>query len=133
MLLINNDNQEKPLSLNETIIGYLQARRIDHRDYSDHLSRGAAPTYPGSSRRSDLVLNQRLHRLLRSHGYKWVRRTGLNSWYVPANSPMKVSPFGRWQFLRKYYLGLPLRRMRESKRKLRDRLWIPFRSRSDAL
>ena len=52
MLLINNDNQEKPLSLNETIIGYLQARRIDHRDYSDHLSRGAAPTYPGSSRRS---------------------------------------------------------------------------------
>ena len=75
----------------------------------------------------DLVLNRQLHRLLRFHGYKWVRRTGLNSWYVPTDSPMKVSPFGRWQFLRKYYLGLPLRRIRESKRKLRERLWISFR------
>ena len=39
----------------------------------------------------DLVLNLDLHRLLLSRGYKWVRRTGLNSWYVPADSAMGVS------------------------------------------
>jgi FkbM family methyltransferase len=29
----------------------------------------------------DLAFNTRLHRFLRSRGYKWVRRTGLNGWY----------------------------------------------------
>lgn len=70
----------------------------------------------------DLAFNLRLHRLLCARGYKWVRRTGLNSWYVPADSTMRVSPFGRWQFLRKHYLGVPFRHLRETKRKLRERL-----------
>jgi FkbM family methyltransferase len=71
----------------------------------------------------DLALNLRLHRVLQSRGYKWVRRTGLNSWYVPAASPMTVGAFGRWQFIRKHYLGVPFRHVRETKRKLRERLW----------
>lgn len=71
----------------------------------------------------DLAFSTRLHRLLRSRGYKWVRRTGLNGWYVPEGSPIKVSAFGRWQFFRKYYLGTPFRHIREAKRKLRERLW----------
>jgi FkbM family methyltransferase len=71
----------------------------------------------------DTALNLRLHRLLRSLGYKWVRRTGINAWYVPAASPLAVSAFGRWQFIRKYYLGTPFRNLREAKRKLRERLW----------
>ncbi|MGD0026671.1 MAG: FkbM family methyltransferase [Xanthobacteraceae bacterium] len=71
----------------------------------------------------DIALNLRLHRLLQSRGYKWVRRTGINDWCVPANSPMTVSLFGRWQFLRKHYLGVPFRRLRETKRRLRERLW----------
>jgi FkbM family methyltransferase len=70
----------------------------------------------------DLALNRRLHWVLQSRGYRWVRRTGLNSWYVPTNSEMTVSPFGHWQFLRKHYLGVPFRRFRETKRKLRERL-----------
>ncbi len=70
----------------------------------------------------DLALNLRIHRLLSSRGYKWVRRTGLNSWYVPKSSPMKVSPFGQWQFMRKHYLGVPFRHLREAKRKQRERL-----------
>ena len=69
----------------------------------------------------DLALNRRLHRVLQSRGYRWVRRTGLNGWYVPTNSEMTVSPFGHWQFLRKHYLGVPFRRFRETKRKLRER------------
>lgn len=70
----------------------------------------------------DLALNLKLHRLLTSRGYKWVRRTGLNGWYVPASSPMTVSPFGHWQFLRKHYLGVPFRHLREAKRKQREKL-----------
>jgi FkbM family methyltransferase len=77
----------------------------------------------------DLAFNLRLHRLLLSRGYKWVRRTGLNGWYVPAASPMPVSTFGRWQFLRKHYLGVPFRHVREAKRKLRERLWARLGSR----
>jgi FkbM family methyltransferase len=73
----------------------------------------------------DIVRNLRLHRLLQSRGYKWLRRTGINSWYVPADSPLSVSPFGRWQFFRKYYLGTPWRNLREYKRRKREE----FRSR----
>jgi len=70
----------------------------------------------------DIVLNLRLHRYLQSRGYKWVRRTAINSWYVPASSLMRVSLFGRLQFARKYFLGTPFRRLREA---LRDiRAWL---------
>lgn len=69
----------------------------------------------------DVVLNLRLHRLLQSRGYKWVRRTGINSWYVPATSPLSVSLWGRLQFFRKYYLGTPFRNLREFKRRKRER------------
>jgi len=70
----------------------------------------------------DMVLNLRLHRYLQANGYKWVRRTAINSWYVPASSPMKVSLFGRLQFVRKYFLGTPFRHMREALRRARTRL-----------
>jgi FkbM family methyltransferase len=74
----------------------------------------------------DLALNLRIHRLLRSRGYKWVRRTGLNSWYVPEAAPFPVSPFGHWQFVRKHYLGVPFRHFRETKRKWREQLRAKF-------
>jgi FkbM family methyltransferase len=69
----------------------------------------------------DLALNTKLHRYLTARGYKWVRRTSLNGWYVPAESKMRVSWFGRLQFFRKYYLAVPFRRLRETGRKLRLR------------
>lgn len=71
----------------------------------------------------DLAFNTRLHRYLRSRGYKWIRRTGLNGWYVPDSAHFEVSPFGRWQFFRKHYLGTPFRHVRETKRKWREGLW----------
>jgi FkbM family methyltransferase len=70
----------------------------------------------------DLAFDLRIHKLLRSRGYKWVRRTGLNGWYVPADVAFPVSAFGRWQFVRKHYLGVPFRLFREAKRKMRERL-----------
>ncbi len=73
----------------------------------------------------DLVMNLRLHRYLLGRGYKWVRRAGLNSWYVPAaSSSLPVSPAGRLQFLRKYYLGVPFRHMREGLRRVREKLGL---------
>jgi hypothetical protein len=61
----------------------------------------------------------RLHRHLRSRGYQWIRRTGLNSWYVPADAALPIGAFGRWQFFRKYVLGVPFRHFREALRRAR--------------
>jgi FkbM family methyltransferase len=69
----------------------------------------------------DHVLDMRLHRFMRLQGYKWIRRTDINSWYVPSNSLLRVGLLGRWQFFRKYYLGTPFRRLREALRRLRAR------------
>lgn len=69
----------------------------------------------------DLAMNLRLHRYLNARGYRWVRRTGLNSWYVPQDSEMQPGVFGRTQFFRKYYLGLPFRHAREASRRIRTR------------
>jgi FkbM family methyltransferase len=69
----------------------------------------------------DHVMNLRLHRHLRSRGYRWIRRTGLNSWYVPAEAAAQVGAFGRWQFFRKYVLGVPFRHFREASRRARTR------------
>jgi FkbM family methyltransferase len=68
----------------------------------------------------DLAFNLDIHRHLGRRGYKWVRRTGINGWYVPADSPMTVSTVGYLQFFRKYYLGVPFRNLREWKRRLID-------------
>jgi FkbM family methyltransferase len=70
----------------------------------------------------DIVLDRRLHKHLTGRGYKWVRRTALNSWYVPASTPMRLSLFGRLQFVRKYFLGTPFRRAREALRRIRAKL-----------
>ncbi len=69
----------------------------------------------------DHALDLSRHRALSARGYRLVRRTGLNAWYVPADSPLWLSLRGRWQLLRKYVLGLPARRVRERLRRLRAR------------
>jgi FkbM family methyltransferase len=60
----------------------------------------------------DLLLHLRLHRRLTRRGYRWLRRTGINNWYVPANVRPALGIDGRWQFLNKFYLGTPFRRAR---------------------
>ncbi len=69
----------------------------------------------------DHVGNLATHRFLTRAGYRLVRRTGLNGWDVPRSQAPGVG-FGRWQLLRKYYLALPIRMLRDRKRRLRDRL-----------
>lgn len=60
----------------------------------------------------DFVLGRRRHRHMKRRGYRLVRRTHFNSWYVPRESDFRVSLFGRWQLFRKYTLGVPFRVVR---------------------
>lgn len=73
----------------------------------------------------DHVVNLTKHHFMRRAGYKLVRRTGLNAWYVPPERAFALGWFGRWQMLRKYYLGLPFRILRDFLRRLRGRLRWP--------
>ncbi len=43
----------------------------------------------------DHVLDLRLHDYLVSHGYRWIRRTGLNGWYVPKRDARPLGLYGR--------------------------------------
>jgi FkbM family methyltransferase len=72
----------------------------------------------------DHVVNRRLHDYLVSRGYRWMRRTGLNSWYVPTRDARPLGLYGRWQFVRKYHLALPVRRLRQEWRRVRRRLGL---------
>lgn len=61
------------------------------------------------------------HRHMVGRAYKRVRRTGLNSWYVPKETDFPISLFGRLQFLRKFVLGVPPRIVKRRWRKFRAR------------
>jgi FkbM family methyltransferase len=69
----------------------------------------------------DRAIDFTLHRYVRANGYRWIKRFALNNWYVPEESPATVSAFGRLQYIRKFYLGMPLRRQRQNKKRARAR------------
>jgi len=73
----------------------------------------------------DHVSNLATHRFLTQADYRLIRRTGLNGWYVPRAQAPRIG-LGWWQIARKYYLGLPIRMLRDRKRRLRDRLRARF-------
>ena len=53
------------------------------------------------------------HRFLRGQGYKLVKRTELNNWYVPREVKFSLTGFGeRLKLWRKVFLGLPFRSFR---------------------
>ena len=54
-----------------------------------------------------------IHRYLTSHGFKRIRRTGFNSWYIPVVTPWTISLYGRLQFFRKFVLSMPFKRLRK--------------------
>jgi hypothetical protein len=63
----------------------------------------------------DHVTHHQKHALMRRSGYQLILRTGLNSWYVPAKASYTFSWAARFEYLRKYYLGLPTRKFRYSR------------------
>lgn len=60
----------------------------------------------------DLLLHVGVHRCLTSRGYRCMRRTGVDNWYVPADRLPRIGFVGRWLLFNKFYLGTPLRRVR---------------------
>jgi FkbM family methyltransferase len=53
------------------------------------------------------------HRLLRARGYKLVKRTSLNNWYVPRGCDFRMSSLPeRIELFRKMFLALPFRKIR---------------------
>jgi FkbM family methyltransferase len=77
----------------------------------------------------DHVTNLGTHRALTHAGYRLIRRTGLNGWYVPRATAPRIG-LGWWPIARKYYLALPIRMLRDRKRRLRDRLRNSLAARS---
>ena len=61
------------------------------------------------------------HRFLSAAGYRIIRRYENNGWYVPRDSANTCHWSDRWEILRKYYLALPFRMLRNLSRRLRAR------------
>jgi FkbM family methyltransferase len=60
------------------------------------------------------------HRHLRAHGYRLVKRTELNNWYIPVDADFHMTNF--WERLclwRKVFLGLPGRKLRHWRHTIR--------------
>jgi FkbM family methyltransferase len=58
----------------------------------------------------DHLLHLKTHRHLRRAGYRLVKRTDLNNWYVPGGQPFRLaSGVERLKLWRKLWLGTPLR------------------------
>jgi FkbM family methyltransferase len=62
------------------------------------------------------------HRFLKAAGYRIIRRYENNGWYVPTSSTVKCKLRHRWEVLRKYYLALPPRMLRNLSRRLRGKI-----------
>ena len=54
-------------------------------------------------------------------GYRLIRRYENNGWYVPRDAAVACRWPDRWEILRKYYLALPFRMLRNLSRRLRSR------------
>jgi FkbM family methyltransferase len=67
-------------------------------------------------------LNYTKHFYLRSHGYRLVKRTDINNWYVPNSSPATIrslnTPAERVRLFRKMWLNVPFRILRRKIRSL---------------
>ena len=73
-----------------------------------------------------LVIEDHLHSLkvhfhLRRHGYKLVKRTGCNSWYVPRRDAYRIGLWDRIKMFRKVWLGTPVRALQLKLKKWKHR------------
>jgi FkbM family methyltransferase len=59
------------------------------------------------------------HRALRAMGYRLIRRFENNGWYVPKDAPQRRASSDVWEIVRKYYLALPFRKLRNALRAMR--------------
>jgi hypothetical protein len=67
----------------------------------------------------DHVADLSRHRFLKTAGYRIIRRHENNGWYVPRDFAVRCHWSDRWEILRKYYLALPFRLLRNLSRRAR--------------
>lgn len=67
----------------------------------------------------DHLTNLRTHHWLTNRSYRLILRTGHNSWYVPATRSFSLGIGARCEMLRKLYIGLPLRSLKQRLRQSR--------------
>lgn len=61
----------------------------------------------------DHVHDLKIHRFLTSKRYKLFDRTGCNGWYIPVKDQNPIVPVtSRLELFRRYFLGMPFRRLR---------------------
>lgn len=71
----------------------------------------------------DHLFDLRAHRLMLEGGYRLVKRTGLNNWYVPRDTPFPfTTPMERLRLFRKVRLGTPLRGFKHRQELRRQKL-----------
>jgi hypothetical protein len=72
----------------------------------------------------DHVADLSKHRYLNAAGYRIIRRYENNSWYAPRESMARFQWSDRWEIIRRYYLALPFRMLRNLSRRLRKPIRI---------
>lgn len=72
----------------------------------------------------DHVADLSKHRFLNAAGYRIVRRYENNGWYVPRASDVRTQRGDHWEILRKYYLALPARKLRNLSRRWRGTIGV---------
>jgi len=70
----------------------------------------------------DHVADLTKHRYLTAAGDRIIRRYENNGWYVPQGSSDRAQLSDLWEIVRKYYLALPFRVLRNFSRRLRKGL-----------
>lgn len=96
---------------------------IDVEGHEIEVLRGfdAARWQPRLILLEDHVADLSKHRYLNAAGYRIVRRYENNGWYVPRNSDVRIASGDWWEIVRKYYLALPVRWLRNLSRRLREK------------
>lgn len=76
----------------------------------------------------DHVSDLAKHRFLTVAGYRLIRRYENNGWYVPREAPNRTRWSDYLEIVRKYYLALPFRMMRNYLRRVRAPINAPARA-----
>jgi FkbM family methyltransferase len=64
-----------------------------------------------------------VHRHFARNGYRLVKRTGINNWYIPQNRPFTMTTLGeRLALFRKVFLGYPFRKFKHLRKERKRRV-----------
>lgn len=100
--------------LDEAQVGAIDFLSIDVEGHEIEVMRGLnfKKHRPALILIEDGVRNLGKHRFLKQQGYRLVKRTTLNNWYVPRDQPFQMTFWlERLELFRKMFLALPFRKI----------------------